>query len=89
MKIYRNVYLKSHLPRFTGREIIYYYGKVVTNADSNSRLRTEFDRSQDIYLGCDCDAPKYSAIIKKNKEEKTKNNQKREIQSYGKKCKIC
>lgn len=86
MKIYRNVYLKSNLPRFSGRTPLYYYNKVVTNADKNGMLK-EFDRNEDIYIGCDCDTPKYSALIKKTNYLNLE-NKKREL-NYGKDCKVC
>lgn len=91
MKVYRNVYIKTNLPRFSGRELIYYTGRIVNNADTNGVLQKEFDRSQDLYLGCDCDAPRYSALIKKNEGIQIKENihQKKSLISYGRKCKHC
>ena len=89
MKVYRNVYIKANFPRLSGKEVIYYTGKIVNNADINGIVQREFDRSKDIYLGCDCDAPKYSAFIKKNENSKIQETNKRVILSYGRECKNC
>lgn len=92
-KIYRDVYLRTGLPRFSGKELLYYTGRIVNNADKNGAL-SSFDRDLDIYLGCNCDAPRYRALVRKNdgpsqpQQKKVKSN-KRDI-SYGKrKCRSC
>lgn len=73
--IYRNIYVKKNMPKFSGHSVLYYSGRIVFDADG---VLPDYDRSRDIYLGCDCDASKYSALIKtkttyKNEEYKRNN----------------
>lgn len=61
-RIYRDVYLKKGLPRFRGNMPLYYTGRLHCNTAPED-LKA-FDRSQDIYLGCDCDRDKWSQVIR-------------------------
>jgi hypothetical protein len=85
MKVYRDVYIKSSLPKFKGSDFLYYTGKIVNNGELKL---TGFDRNLDIYLGCDCDARKYKAIMKVSGKQNTtiKNNV---ITNGKKKCNKC
>ena len=87
MATYRNIYLKSKLPKFRGKELLYYTDEVILNAETNPKLRSSYDRTKDIYLNCDCDAAKYAAIMKAKPSVKANNTM--NTITHGKRCKRC
>lgn len=62
-RVYRNVFIMSGMPKFRGKEILRYSGRLYTNGE-NLINRYGFDRDKDIYLGCRCDADRYQSVLK-------------------------
>ena len=62
-RVYRNVFIRSGMPKFRGKEILRYSGRLYTNGE-NLMNRQGFDREMDIFLGCRCDADRYQSILK-------------------------
>lgn len=63
-RVYRDLYFKKDILNFRGSTILYYTGKIVRNAGNLEKFKGAFDRHQDYYQGCDCDANIYSAVLK-------------------------
>lgn len=87
MKVYRNIYVKYGLPKLIGKELLYFTDRVIFNPDVE-QMNINFDRNQDIYLGCDCDAKKYASFVK-YKTTNIKNNKIINNERKGTKCSKC
>ena len=73
MASYRNIYFHGKIPVLKGGDVIYYTGKIISNASKSPTFLQEYDPSQDLYLPCgSCAEKKYSSLIKKDKNEKRK-----------------
>lgn len=67
IKFYRDIYFIGNIPKFTGKNILYYSGKLVKNAGNLKNYKKDFDRSKDYYFSCNCLANTFSAIVKVSK----------------------
>lgn len=65
LKIFRNIYIKDYkifpYQKLTGRNTLYYSGKIFYNINT---LPPDFNDKIDIYLNCDCDFPKWKNLKK-------------------------
>lgn len=66
-KVYRDIYFIGNIPKFTGKNILYYSGKLVKNAGNLKNYKKDFDRSKDYYFSCNCLANTFLAIVKVSK----------------------
>lgn len=64
-KIYRNIYVKKYqrfpTQKLTGSNDLYYSGEVICGVIG---LPEEFDKNKDLFIGCECDFPKWRQLVK-------------------------